>query len=78
MIAGQFQKVTRAEMVNENLMKQKEYKSHSHFYVMSQEVLFDHLQSQYGVSLAAMMKITVNAKVCIPGLVIMKAPLREY
>ncbi len=45
---------------------------------MLQEVLFDRLRGQYGVSTAAMMKITVEDKVRIAGLVITKAPLHEY
>ena len=45
---------------------------------MSQEVLFDDLQSQYGVSLAAMMKITVTDKVCVAGLMMTKDTLRKY
>ena len=65
-------------MENDNLIMSEEYYSTTHFYVMSQEVLFDRLYGRYGVSTAAMMKITVDDKVRIAGLVITKAPLREY
>ena len=78
LIAGHRRKVTRAEMENDNLIMSEEYDSTTHFYVMSQEVLFDRLRGRYGVSTAAMMKITVDDKVRIAGLVITKAPLREY
>ena len=48
------------------------------FYSLSQKGIFDVLRSRYGESLATTMKITVDDKIRVAGLVITKAPLREY
>jgi hypothetical protein len=77
-IAGRRTKVARSEMTHEPLTKESEYECINFFYSLSQETIFDVLRSRYGVSVASMMKVTVDDKVRVAGLVITKAPLREY
>ena len=75
-IAGQRQRIPRAEIVDEEpLVREYDVTVH-HFYSMSQDALFTILRGRYGVSLDALKKITVDDRVA--GLVITKAPLCEY
>ena len=77
-IAGQRRKTPRAEISDEILIERDEYLSTNSFFIMSQDNLFDILRSRYGVSPTSMMKITVDDKVRVAGLLMTKAPLREY
>ena len=76
-IAGRRGKIARAEMTDNPLIQESEYVCHNYFYSLPQEIIFDVMRSRYGVSVASMMRITVDDKVRVAGLVITKAPLRE-
>jgi hypothetical protein len=77
-VAGQRRKETRADMAGNHFIELSEYEGCTHFYSLSQKGIFDILRSRYGESLATTMKITVDDKIRVAGLVITKAPLREY
>ncbi len=65
-------------MTDEPLTKESEYEFMNYLYSLPQETIFDVMRSRYGVSVASLMKVTVDDKVRVAGLVITKAPLREY
>ncbi len=77
-VTGQRQKETRADMAGNQFIRLSEFEGCAHFYSLPQKGIFDILRGRYGESQATMMKITVGDKICVAGLVITKAPLREY
>lgn len=65
-------------MSDDPMLGDSKYDGIFNFYSMSQEFLFDNLRGKYGVSMESLKKITVDEKIRIAGLLIMKAPLCEY
>jgi len=77
-VAGQRRKETRTDMAGNHFTELSEYEGCTHFYSLPQKGIFDILRNRYGDSLAVTMKMTVDDKIRVAGLVITKAPLREY
>jgi hypothetical protein len=65
-------------MAGNHFIELSEYEGYTHFYSLPQKGIFDILRNRYGRSLEVTMKITVDDKIRGAGLVITKAPLREY
>ena len=77
-IAGQRQKTTHAEVANNMLLNTDQINHHSDFYVYTQDILIDLLRKRYGSLGSSVMKICIDDKVRVAGLLMTKETLREY